>query len=177
MKKAVSSSRHSKVVTVFGSGQLNHKTSEYTQAVELGRLLAEAGLTVCNGGYGGIMEASACGARQAGGRTVGIMSGSFAHKANAWIMETERFATWHERLLRLVEIADAYVICDGGTGTLVELFMVWEIANKHKVQKPFILLGQQMQSLSNYLKSNPYIIFHPCLHYAQTPEEAVRLIP
>ena len=44
-----------KVVTVFGSSRVKPESSIYKQAYEIGRLLAEAGFTVCNGGYAGIM--------------------------------------------------------------------------------------------------------------------------
>ncbi|MDQ1317801.1 MAG: hypothetical protein QG588_1455, partial [Candidatus Poribacteria bacterium] len=42
-----------KVVTVFGSSRAKPESNTYKQAYEIGRLLAEAGFTVCNGGYAG----------------------------------------------------------------------------------------------------------------------------
>ena len=48
--------------------------SEYQRAVLMGRVLAENGFTVCTGGYGGIMEAVARGAKQVGGKTIAIVA-------------------------------------------------------------------------------------------------------
>src|SRR5256886_10122639 len=43
-----------------------------------------------------------------------------------------------ERLFELIRCADAFVACKGGTGTLVELAVVWEMLNKSVMpQKPF----------------------------------------
>src|SRR5690606_24400788 len=54
----------------------------YAAAEEVGRLLASMGLTVVTGGKGGVMEAAARGAKQAGGITVGIVSGAARGTAN-----------------------------------------------------------------------------------------------
>ena len=53
------------VVTVFGGSHVQEGGPEYASARDLGKLLAQAGYTVCNGGYGGVMEASARGAKDA----------------------------------------------------------------------------------------------------------------
>src|SRR5437763_866374 len=60
------------VVTVFGSSRAEHDSPEYRQAYQLGKLLAEAGYVVCNGGYSGTMEAASRGCKDAGGRTIGV---------------------------------------------------------------------------------------------------------
>ena len=39
------------------------------------------------------------------------------------------------RITKLLELGDAYVILQGGTGTLLEFAAVWEFANK-KLQSP-----------------------------------------
>jgi len=53
---------HEKIVTIFGSSKPVEGELPYTQAYEIGRGLASGGWTICNGGYGGTMEASAKGA-------------------------------------------------------------------------------------------------------------------
>ena len=41
-----------------------------------------------------------------------------------------------------------YVACTGGTGTLVELAVVWEMLNKSAMeQKPFVVLGDFWQPI------------------------------
>jgi uncharacterized protein (TIGR00725 family) len=49
------------IITVYGSSRPKFGEEEYQTAYELGKLLANSGFTVCNGGYGGTMEASAQG--------------------------------------------------------------------------------------------------------------------
>lgn len=53
-----------------------------TNAHEIGRLLAEAGATVINGGIG-VMAAVSSGAKQAGGLVIGIRPGPETSDANA----------------------------------------------------------------------------------------------
>ena len=52
----------------------------YENARGIGRLLAEAGFDVITGSYGGVMEGASRGAREAGGRTVGVSCEVFAHR-------------------------------------------------------------------------------------------------
>ena len=131
-----------KVVTVFGSARTQEGTADFKTAYELGKLLAQSGFTVCNGGYGGTMEASARGARDAGGKTIGIVAETLGVKANPFIAQKEVVRTHLDRLLRLVELGDAYIVLNGGTGTLLELAYVWEYINKHIMpQKPVIVVG------------------------------------
>ncbi|HUZ46354.1 MAG TPA: LOG family protein [Terriglobia bacterium] len=119
-----------RTVTIFGSSMPGEETEVYRQAQQLGRLLAEAGLAVCNGGYGGLMEASARGAREARGHTVGVTCAVWPSPANRWIAEEVRTASFMERLTTLIERGDAYIVLPGGTGTLAELSLVWEMMNK-----------------------------------------------
>ena len=60
------------VVSVFGGQAAARDSAEYDQARRLGRLLAERGFALCNGGYGGVMEAASRGAKEAGGRTMAV---------------------------------------------------------------------------------------------------------
>jgi len=130
------------VITVFGSSRPAEGDAWYQEARALGAALARAGLTVCSGGYGGVMEAVSRGAKDAGGRTLGVTSSSFRSRVNRWVDEEVRVGTWEERLFELVRRGDGYVVCRGGTGTLVELAVVWEMLNKRVMpRKPFAVLG------------------------------------
>lgn len=129
-------------VTVFGSSRPSQGHPHYSLAFELGTQLASRGLVVCSGGYGGVMEAVSRGAKEAGGHTIGITAEFFASRANAWIDEIISVKTWQERLFALIERGSGYVACPGGTGTLVELSVVWEMINKRVVAaKPFVTVG------------------------------------
>ncbi len=59
-------------VSVFGGSQPKEGDAAYTEAQELGRLLAERGHTVLTGGYIGTMEAVSRGANEAGGHVIGV---------------------------------------------------------------------------------------------------------
>jgi uncharacterized protein (TIGR00730 family) len=130
-------------ITIFGSSRPAEGDSLYQLAYDLGRRCAQAGWTVCNGGYGGIMEASARGAHEAGGSTIGVTVSAFGRRANRWIEKEIPMSTLNERLMKLVELGDAYVILRGGTGTLLELAYVWELTNKGLMrEKPIVVVGR-----------------------------------
>jgi uncharacterized protein (TIGR00730 family) len=132
-----------RIVTVFGSSRPREGSADYEEARLLGRSLAEHGFAVCSGGYAGVMEAVSRGAKEAGGKTYGVTAEFFsAAKLNAWVDTEIRLKTWEERLFELIRRADGFVACKGGTGTLVELAVVWEMLNKSVMTgKPFAVLS------------------------------------
>src|SRR3979490_1187245 len=135
------------IVAVFGSSRPRESDADCEEGRILGRALAKHGFSVCSGGYGGVMEAVSRGTKEAGGRTVGVTADFFKNaKLNSWIDEEGRLKTWEERLFELIRRADAFVACKGGTGTLVELAVVWEMLNKSVMDaKPFAVLGDFWQ--------------------------------
>jgi uncharacterized protein (TIGR00730 family) len=132
---------------VFGSSRPREGDADYAEARALGAALAGRGFAVCSGGYGGVMEAVSRGAKEAGGRVIGVTADFFAAaRVNRWVDEEIRVATWEQRLFRLIELGDGFVACKGGTGTLVELAVVWEMLNKRVLAaKPFVVLGDFWQ--------------------------------
>ncbi|HUJ39596.1 MAG TPA: LOG family protein [Candidatus Acidoferrales bacterium] len=131
-----------RVISVFGSSRPAEGDAGYGEARALGGALAGAGFVVCSGGYGGVMEAVSRGAKEAGGRTMAVTASVFRTRANRWVDEEIRVGTWEERLFELVRRGEGYVACRGGTGTLVELAVVWEMLNKRVMaRKPFAVLG------------------------------------
>ena len=141
-------------VTIFGSSRPRPGEAEYQTAYELGIELANAGYIVCNGGYGGIMEASAKGVKKHGGTAIGVVTEPFGVNANPYIDKTIVTKTHVERLLKLVELGDAYIVLKGGTGTLLELAFVWEYLNKSIMNnKPIIVIGDFWTSVINTLRT------------------------
>ncbi len=160
---------------MFGSSRPAPGSEAYETARRLGALLAQAGFSVATGGYGGTMEAVSRGARETGGRTIGVTAAVFDSPANQWVEEEIRVATWQERLLKLVELGAGYVVLPGGTGTLVELAVVWEWLNKgFMTGKPVVILGDFWQPLINVIPASE-LHSNPILR-AATPEEAVELL-
>src|SRR5258708_3703124 len=135
------------IVSVVGSSRPHEGDADYEEGRVLGRALARHGFSICSGGYGGVMEAVSRGAKEASGRTYGVTADFFKNaKLNAWIDLEVRMKTWEERLFELIRCADAFVACKGGTGTLVELAVVWEMLNKSVIDaKPFAVLGDFWQ--------------------------------
>jgi uncharacterized protein (TIGR00725 family) len=164
----------SSVVTVFGSAGLPEGHREYQKAMKLGRLLAEQKMTICSGGYGGIMEAVSKGACEAGGKVIAVTLRNSKSRVNSWVHREIKVATWQDRLFRLISEGDAYVVMDGGTGTLVELFVVWEMMNKFKLNKSMLVLGSFKHSLLSFLKTHPLMTWNDHIMKVKTPEEAVR---
>jgi hypothetical protein len=170
-------------VTVFGSSRPREGDAEYQEARLLGRALGEAGFSVCSGGYSGVMEGVSRGAKEADAKTYGVTAEFFKAKVNPWIDEEVRVETWQERLFELIRVADGFVACKGGTGTLVELAVVWEMLNKSVMQgKPFAVLGDFWQPILERVREVE--LGHPApwgeangrlVHLAATPEDVVRL--
>jgi uncharacterized protein (TIGR00725 family) len=132
-----------KIITVFGSSRPQEDHADFAEARALGACLAQSGFAVCSGAYGGVMEAVSRGAKSAGGKTYGVTAEFFAAaRANAWIDVEVRMKTWDERLFELIKLGDGFVVCKGGTGTLAELAVLWEMQNKAVIQrKPMVVLG------------------------------------
>ncbi len=169
------------IVTVFGSSRPREGDADYEEARVLGRALAKHGFAVCSGGYGGVMEAVSRGAKETGGKTYGVSAEFFsAAKLNPWIDVEVRVKTWEERLFELIRRADGFVACKGGTGTLVELAVVWEMLNKSVMNgKPFAVLGDFWQPILERVREVE--LGHPAswgeangrlVHLAATPGEA-----
>jgi uncharacterized protein (TIGR00730 family) len=133
-----------KIVTIFGTSRAKAGDTIFTLATETGRLLAQAGFTIANGGYGGTMLAAAKGAAEAGGEIIGVTCSAFkSSKANKYVTREVVTGSLDERLDTLVKLGRAYIVLPGGTGTLLELAKVWELKNKGflTTNKPIILLG------------------------------------
>jgi len=168
-------SRQAQIVTVFGSSRPREGDAHYAQARALGAALAEKGLVVCSGGYGGVMEAVSRGTKEAGGRTVGVTAEFFKGRANRWVDKEVRVKSWQARLFELIKRGHGYVMCPGGTGTLVELAVVWEMLNKGAMsRKPLVMLGDFWQPVIDRVREVE--MGHPS-RWAESGEPLVRTAP
>lgn len=147
-----------RTVTIFGSSLPGEDTAVYAEARRLGALLAQAGFAICNGGYRGLMEASARGAREIGGHTIGVTCAIWPYPPNPWVAEEVRTRSFPERIMTLIERGDAYVVLPGGTGTLAELALAWEMMNKSAlsetpgIRKPLLVMGTYWKPVIECLK-------------------------
>ena len=127
-----------KFVTVFGSSVPQPDDVEYEYAYQLGKKLAQNNINVCSGGFQGIMDAVSKGAREGGAEAVGVTLDIYNVHASKFLSQEIKCHTLFDRLKNLIEIGDAYIVLQGGTGTLLELALVWEYMNKNMIQtKPF----------------------------------------
>ena len=171
--------RAGKIVTIFGSSRVKIGSKAYEEAYQLGKLLAEAGFVVCNGGYGGIMEASSKGAKEAGGKTVGITTELFRSRSiNHWIDIESRAETYVERLMVITSVADAFIVLKGGIGTLAEMTFVWVLTTVGELRRPIVLVGSAWQGTIDDLSKRLLITRRETevLKMVKTPEETVELL-
>jgi uncharacterized protein (TIGR00725 family) len=165
------------VISVFGSGRVRPGAPAYVLAEQAGRALAQAGFAVANGGYGGSMRASAQGAAGAGGTVIGVTCSAFRATANEYVTREIVTASLEERLGTLVRLGRAYLALPGGTGTLLEVAMVWELKNKGFLEagRPIVLLGDFWRPLVEMVAADdPRCLKH--VTFAAGPDEAVEMI-
>ncbi len=133
-----------KIVTVFGSSLPKEGDEEFKTAYRLGKTLAQKNFNVCTGGYRGIMNAVSKGAAEEGTEVIGVTVDLWHVSPNEYLTKEIRCHTLFERITKLLEIGDAYVILQGGTGTLLELAAVWEFMNKNLLKRKPIVCHSKM---------------------------------
>ena len=121
----------SRQVAVIGSG-----TEHEGRAEEVGRLLAERGVTVVCGGRGDVMAAAARGAKAAGGTTIGILPGETRADANEWIDHVVVTGIGHARNLAVVASGDAVIAVGGRYGTLAEIGFALTLGRRVVILEP-----------------------------------------
>lgn len=143
-----------KTITIFGSAFPKQEDEQYQFAYQLGKKLTENGFAVCSGGYAGIMEAVSKGAYDSGGISYGITLENWNSTPNQFITIEIRTKNLFERISKLIELGDGFVILQGGTGTLLELAAVWELINKKFInQKPIVCYSDLWKQIVDLMNS------------------------
>ena len=106
-------------ISIVGGHNANPETEKLAE--EVGKLLAEKGAVIVCGGLGGVMEAVARGAKNAGGTVIGILPGSSREKANEYIDYPIPTGLGHARNSIVPLVGDAVIAIDGSWGTLSEI--------------------------------------------------------
>jgi uncharacterized protein (TIGR00730 family) len=168
-------------ITVFGSSQPRPGSVAYEQARLLGRLLAEAGFAVANGGYSGTMQGVSQGAVEAGGEAIGVTCAAFDGArpgGNAYLSRAVHTPDLLARLQQLTECSDGFVVLGGGVGTLLELFLTWNLLVIGIVDKPCVLVGAHwrrvLAALERETEVGPRHV--AVLQVVDTPQEAVAFL-
>jgi len=130
-------------VTVFGSARFEEGNRWYTLARGMGGRLARAGFTVVTGGGPGIMEAANRGAKEAGGRSVGMnIVLPREQEPNPYLDRFIEFHYFFVRKVMLVKYSYAFVVLPGGFGTLDEIYETAVLVQTGKIADfPLVLMG------------------------------------
>lgn len=168
-----------RIVTIFGGSKCRESDFEYAQARRVGELLAEAGYTICTGGYLGVMEAASRGAHERGGRVLGIVMNQFKAEPNRYL--TDKVATPHfyDRLQHLITRSVGFIAIRGGMGTVTELSLVWNKIQTRVIDpRPLVLLGDcwppVVKAWRQCLAVSDADV--AALDFATTAEEAVSIV-
>jgi len=163
----------------------------YEEARELARLLTTWSLSlqsdnhrfvVTSGGGPGIMEAANRGAREAGGKTVGLnIRLPFEQGANPYISDRLHFE-FHYFFMRkfwFAYLSKALVIFPGGFGTCDELFEILTLVQTDKLSKKIGVILYGREYWDQVLRLEPMAEWGAIaendlelLHYADTPSDA-----
>ena len=119
-----------KVVTIFGSSKPKQNEEQYNTAYQIGKQLALKGFDVCTGGFNGIMEAVSKGAVEGGAEAIGVTVNLWGGPTNKFITKEIKCDSLLERIQKLIELGNGFIVLQGGTGTLLELAAIWEYINK-----------------------------------------------
>jgi uncharacterized protein (TIGR00730 family) len=170
-------------VTVFGGSRVEPDSDEYLAARVLGRALAERGFSVVTGGYNGVMEAVSRGAKERGGRVIGVtvevIARAFERVPNAFLDQEVRTAALLERIDKMVELGSAYVVLPGSAGTLAELAVVWNLALLGALHgKPVVVVGAGWQRVLQTMVAELQTVDSAlrCLEFVDDVHAAVDLL-
>ena len=150
-----------KNIAFFGDADVKEEDPVYKDAFNVARLLAEKGYTIVNGGGPGVMDASTQGARAANGETLAVTF--FPQDATGFEGKYLRNLTDHEiktsnyieRMFKLIEHGDLFIIFKGGSGTLSEFGTAWVLAKLYYGHhKPFILFGDFWAEIVDVFRKN-----------------------
>jgi uncharacterized protein (TIGR00725 family) len=112
---------HSKLeqyIGVIGRGAASASILELAHKV--GQKIARRGLVMICGGLGGVMQAAAQGAWEAGGVTIGILPGADRSPANPFLTYSLVTNLGHARNMVIAHSADGLIAVDGSYGTISE---------------------------------------------------------
>ena len=151
--------RYINKIAFFGYADAKPTSDLYKEAFETAKLLAQEHFSIVNGGGPGVMEASSRGAEAADGATLAVTfypkdAPGFEGRYIKNIVDREIVTgNYVERMFKLLEVADLYVIFRGGTGTISEFATAWVLARLYYGHhKPFILFGDHWYEVMSTLQ-------------------------
>jgi len=177
-----------KRVAIFGDADAKKTDQHFIDAFNTAKLLAENGYIVVNGGGDGVMLAATLGAKAGGGRVETVIidpkrkmkNFEGFNKKNHELADKEyKTKNYPDRLNKLVEVGDAFVIFNGGVGTLSEVGLTWQMAKfEYGKHEPLIFFGNQIGELIETLieKLNYDPLEKKLYQIVNSPEEVLETI-
>lgn len=133
-------------VSVFGSARTGQDDPSYNLGEDVGRKLVERGFGVITGGGPGIMEAANKGAREGGGKSIGLnIVVPHEQESNPFVDHDKNinFNFFFVRKVMFVKYAMGFIVLPGGFGTLDELFESLTLIQTGKSTRfPIVLMGK-----------------------------------
>jgi uncharacterized protein (TIGR00730 family) len=173
-------------VTVFGSARTPESDPYYDKARRCARLLVQQKLTVITGGGPGIMEAANRGAKEAGGKSVGLnITLPMEQEPNPYQTHELSFRYFFVRKVMFVKYAVGFICFPGGYGTMDEFFEALTLIQTHKADPfPVVCVGHDYwDGLASWIKGtlrDRYRAITPgdedLFHVTDSVDEAVRII-
>lgn len=132
-------------VSVFGSARTRTGTKWYDEAKLFGKYIACDGFGVITGGGPGIMQAANHGAKEVGGKSIGIgIELPFEAGMNKYVETGIECRYFFTRKVMFLKYSQAFVAFPGGLGTLDEVFEALTLAQTgHTPKFPIILVGKK----------------------------------
>src|SRR4030043_1036595 len=150
-----------KNIAFFGDADISETDETYKAAFDVAEALAKAGYVIVDGGGPGVMEAATSGAVKGGGKTISVTSDpvhapGYEGKYIGNVTDTEIVTTnYIERMFKLMEYGDMFIIFKGGSGTMSEFGTAWALAKLYYGHhKPFILFGENWIPIIDAIRNN-----------------------
>ena len=146
-------------VTIFGSARVDPSHWVYGAVRDVAAELTRLGCDIVTGGGPGLMQAANEGAKLADPdgtyqKSIGIrVELPFEQDVNAFVSDAFEHKTFFTRLHHFVLVSDAFIVCPGGIGTVLETLMVWQLLQvRHLHDTPLILAGHFWDGLLDWAK-------------------------
>lgn len=150
-----------KNIAFFGDAEIPKNDPIYKEAFEVAKMLAKEGYTIVNGGGPGIMDAATAGAEAVHGETIAVTfypedATEYEGRYVGNVADREIITSnYIDRMFKLLEHADFFIIFKGGTGTISEFATAWALAKLYyRHHKPFILYGKFWNNIIKCIKQN-----------------------
>lgn len=175
-------------IAFFGDSSARKKDTHFIDAYEIAQILAINGFTIANGGGPGIMLAASLGAKSANGKIeLSIISpdrvpGNYEGVSPENLSLASRvheLSNYENRLNKLIDIASAYIIFYGGTGTLAEMCLVWSKAKfDYPQSKPIIFFGKKWPKIIKTLSTELNLERNEIklCHFATNSDQVLKII-